>query len=157
MSEIKPANLSEISETLLIPLHYRAMESQCPDAMIKDEMAALLAGNNLHLTRIPARREMYQRYCSLPAYPAIIIGRFDPCQWAADPNRRSNFYDTCQKEAVADPATIKGFAGAAGCVEGIVRRMITWRLEIKFNREKYSSLPLQTSVGPRSFRASPQL
>lgn len=88
-----------------------------------DEMAAFLAGNKSPLTRIPARREMYQRYCSLPPYPAIIIGRFDPFHWAADPNRRNDFYDARQKEAVAAPITIKGFAGAAGVVEGIVRRI----------------------------------
>ena len=88
-----------------------------------DEIAALLTGDKLHLTRIPARREMYQRYCSLPPYPAILIGRFDPFQWAADPKRRSDFYDARQKKAITVPAIIKGFAGAAGCVEGIVRRI----------------------------------
>jgi len=39
MPEFKPADLSDISETLLIPLYYRAMETQRPDAMIKDEKA----------------------------------------------------------------------------------------------------------------------
>jgi len=88
-----------------------------------DEMSALLMDNKLALTRIPVRQEMYQRYCSLPPYPAIIIGRFDPFQWAADPKRRSDFYDKRQKEAIPTSVTINGFAGAAGCVEGIVRRI----------------------------------
>jgi len=88
-----------------------------------DEMTAFLAGDKSPLNRIPARREMYSRYCALPPYPAIIYGRFDPFQWAADPNRRSDFYDARQKETVAVPAVIKGFAGAAGRVEGIVRRI----------------------------------
>ncbi|MCC7451574.1 MAG: hypothetical protein IT324_29475 [Anaerolineae bacterium] len=88
-----------------------------------DEMTALLAGDKSCLSAIPARRAMHQRYCALPPYPAIIYGRFDPFKWAADPNRRSDFYDARQTEAAPLSAAIKGFAGAAGCVEGIVRRI----------------------------------
>jgi len=39
MSEIKSQTLSGVAETLLIPLYIRAMESQRPDALIKDERA----------------------------------------------------------------------------------------------------------------------
>jgi len=88
-----------------------------------DELAEALAGDKTSLTSPPARRQAYQRYCALPPYPAIIIGRFDPFAWAADPNRRSDFYDARQTGAAATSNTIKGFAGAAGCVEGIVRRI----------------------------------
>lgn len=88
-----------------------------------DEMAALLAGDKLSVNRIPARRETYQRYSALPPYPALIIGRFDPFRWAADPNRRSDFYDARQTGATVSSSTIKGIAGAAGRVEGIVRRI----------------------------------
>jgi O-methyltransferase involved in polyketide biosynthesis len=42
MSEATAENLSDVSETLLIPLYYRAMETQRPDAMIKDEKAVEL-------------------------------------------------------------------------------------------------------------------
>jgi len=42
MSETTAENLSDVSETLLIPLYYRAMETQRPDAMIKDEKAVEL-------------------------------------------------------------------------------------------------------------------
>jgi len=42
MSEPTAENLSDISETLLIPLYYRAIETQRPDAMIKDEKAVEL-------------------------------------------------------------------------------------------------------------------
>jgi len=42
ISEIKPADLNDISETLLIPLYYRAMETQRPDAMIKDDKAVTM-------------------------------------------------------------------------------------------------------------------
>jgi pyruvate,water dikinase len=88
-----------------------------------DELAGMLAGDRASLARVPARRETYQRYCTLPPYPAMIIGRFDPFQWAGDPNRRSDFYDARQTRIRALSAVIKGFAGAAGCAEGIVRRI----------------------------------
>lgn len=42
MSGTKAENLSDVSETLLIPLYYRAMETQSPEAMIKDEKAVEL-------------------------------------------------------------------------------------------------------------------
>jgi rifampicin phosphotransferase len=92
-------------------------------SLTSDEMTALLAGDKSSLSAIPARREMHRRYCALPPYPAIIYGRFDPFQWAADPNRRSDFYDARQTGAATLSSTIRGFAGAAGCVEGIVRRI----------------------------------
>jgi O-methyltransferase involved in polyketide biosynthesis len=42
MSEIKPKILSGVPETLLIPLYMRAMESQRPNAMMKDKKAVAL-------------------------------------------------------------------------------------------------------------------
>ena len=42
MSEIANQNLSGVSETLLLPLYIRAMESQRPDALIKDDQAVAL-------------------------------------------------------------------------------------------------------------------
>jgi O-methyltransferase involved in polyketide biosynthesis len=42
MSEITKPNLSGVSETLLLTLYIRAMESQRPDALIKDEKAVAL-------------------------------------------------------------------------------------------------------------------
>ncbi len=42
MSEITKPNLSGVAETLLITLYIRAMESQRPDALIKDERAEAL-------------------------------------------------------------------------------------------------------------------
>jgi O-methyltransferase involved in polyketide biosynthesis len=42
MSEIDNLNLSGVAETLLIPLYNRAMESQRPDAMLRDEKAVAL-------------------------------------------------------------------------------------------------------------------
>jgi len=42
MSEITNQNLSGVAETLLIPLYIRAIESQRPDALLKDEKAVAL-------------------------------------------------------------------------------------------------------------------
>jgi O-methyltransferase involved in polyketide biosynthesis len=42
MSEIDGQDLSDVAETLLITLYLRAMESQRPDALIKDEKAVAL-------------------------------------------------------------------------------------------------------------------
>ena len=42
MSETKPTTLDNLSETYLAPLYWKAMESQRPDAMIKDEKAVEL-------------------------------------------------------------------------------------------------------------------
>jgi O-methyltransferase involved in polyketide biosynthesis len=42
MSEANSPNLSGVAETLLLPLYNRAMESQRPDAMLKDEKAVEL-------------------------------------------------------------------------------------------------------------------
>ncbi|MBN1875782.1 MAG: hypothetical protein JXA33_16275 [Anaerolineae bacterium] len=91
-----------------------------------DEVLALLAGDNSACRFIPARKKTHERYRALPPYPTIIIGRFDPFQWAADPNRRSDIYNANAPLASQDMdtgTTIKGFAGALGIVEGTVRRL----------------------------------
>lgn len=90
-----------------------------------DEMIVVLSGQSTSVDTIPARRETYGRYVALPPYPAIIIGRFDPFQWAADPNRRSDYSDSRTPMPAPAVTTITGFAGAAGRVEGIVRRIDT--------------------------------
>lgn len=60
----------------------------------------------------------------MPPYPTFIRGRFDPERWASDPNRRSDFYDSRVTVTTApDSDTLTGFAGAAGRVEGLVRRL----------------------------------
>lgn len=94
-----------------------------------DEMIELLNNDRQSLQCIPARQEMYKRYSAMPPYPALIYGHFDPFQWAADPNRRNDFYDA-RKTSITSitgitttSSIIKGFAGAAGIVEGFVRRI----------------------------------
>ena len=84
------------------------------------EIVGLLRGDPAPLGQVPARRAAYQTYQALPPYPALIRGRFDPVRWAADPNRRSDYYDECAEKTRPDD-TITGFPGAAGVVEGTAR------------------------------------
>ncbi len=86
-------------------------------------MAAVLAGDKKSIASISGRRKVYDTYFSLPPYPALIIGQFDPVVWASDPNRRSDIFDSRCVKAHPVPSTISGYAGAAGCVEGIVHRL----------------------------------
>jgi phosphohistidine swiveling domain-containing protein len=91
-----------------------------------DEVLSLLVGDDSARRFLPARKETYERYRALPPYPTIIVGRFDPFQWAADPNRRSDIFNANAPAAPRDTeanSTIKGFAGALGIVEGTVRRL----------------------------------
>lgn len=88
-----------------------------------DELMGVLSGDETPVAYIPARRETYARYSALPPYPAIINGRFDPFQWAADPGRRSDYFDSHTPVIAPAPDVITGFAGAAGRVEGLVRRL----------------------------------
>jgi pyruvate,water dikinase len=88
-----------------------------------DELTRVLTGDKTALSRIPARRTAHGRYCALPPYPAMIVGHFDPFAWAADPGRRSDLFDARQASAAPADRTIHGSAGAAGVVEGSVRRL----------------------------------
>ncbi|MGP3963730.1 PEP/pyruvate-binding domain-containing protein [Nonomuraea sp. 3N208] len=84
------------------------------------EILDVLSGSRRPLTRVDGRRATYELYKSLPPYPGIIRGRFDPERWAADPDRRGDVYDAAA--TVAPPSqTISGFPGAAGVVEGTAR------------------------------------
>jgi pyruvate,water dikinase len=92
-----------------------------------NEIADFISGDRLPLSSIPARRSMHQRYCALPPYPAIIYGRFDPFQWASNPNHRSDIYDARQEKAAiirnVSTSMIKGYSGASGVVTGFVRKI----------------------------------
>jgi len=91
-----------------------------------NEVLSLLAGDDSARRFIPVRKEAYERYRALPPYPTIIVGRFDPFNWAADPKRRSDIYNANAPVAAHDREAdepIRGFAGALGIVEGTVRRL----------------------------------
>jgi rifampicin phosphotransferase len=90
------------------------------------EVLSLLEGDDSARRFISRRKEMYERYRALPPYPTVIVGRFDPFQWAADPKRRSDIYNANASAgviAIEASKTIKGFPGALGIVEGSVRRL----------------------------------
>lgn len=86
-----------------------------------DEVLDILSGDHSAVTYLPARKETYARYRELPTYPMVVRGRFDPSEWASDPERRYDIYDAAATRPVSDAATLVGFAGAAGHVEGTVR------------------------------------
>ena len=88
-----------------------------------DEIAAALSGDLSAAAFIPARREIYRRYSALPPYPAVIIGRFDPFAWAADPYRRQDLFDARASSPSPAGSAITGLPGAAGRAEGRVRRI----------------------------------
>jgi len=91
-----------------------------------DEVLALLAGDDTACRFIPKRKETYERYRALPPYPTIIVGRFNPFDWAADANRRSDVFNANApvNQSIQETSdTITGVPGALGTVEGIVRRL----------------------------------
>jgi phosphohistidine swiveling domain-containing protein len=96
--------------------------------LILDELLDLLAEKDVPVESIPARRETYERYKALPPLPVLIRGRFDPFQWAADPDRSNDVFDShglLPKLRLKPPREnlILGMPGAAGRVEGVVRRL----------------------------------
>lgn len=91
-----------------------------------NEVLALLSGDDTARRLIPLRKETYERYRSLPPYPTVILGRFDPFRWAADLQRRSDIYNANTPLAApiaASSDTLTGFPGAFGVAEGMVRRL----------------------------------
>ena len=87
------------------------------------EVPDLLKGSDIMLKHLAARKRNYELYQTLPAFPQFIRGFFDPFEWAKNDDRRIDYYDPQAKDAVSDedPKAIKGFAGAAGKIEGNVR------------------------------------
>jgi len=97
-----------------------------------DELIQLLSGEKVNMVYLPARRETYTRYKDLPCYPVAIFGRFDPFKWAADPKRRNDMFDSSGRyydlyynllDVSRSGDVIVGMPGAAGSVEGFVRRL----------------------------------
>ncbi|MFC4061765.1 PEP/pyruvate-binding domain-containing protein [Planomonospora corallina] len=85
-----------------------------------DELLAVLDGDTAPLERVPVRRATYEAYAALPPYPVLIVGRFDPVRWAADPGRRTDVHDA-RGTSVPVGEAVTGFPGAPGVVEGIAR------------------------------------
>ncbi len=85
----------------------------------------VLSGDNAPIQNIPQRKEKYQKFKSLPTYPSVIRGRFDPFQWAADPDRRSDIFDQSFLHSKNGSKIIEGSPGSAGQIEGIARCAFT--------------------------------
>jgi phosphohistidine swiveling domain-containing protein len=87
-----------------------------------DELLELLSGDGSVTGSIQPRRDAYQQYKTLPPYPSVIRGRFDPLTWAADPDRPTGIYRANGTDAQGpDLDLVAGSPGSAGVVEGIVR------------------------------------
>ena len=86
-----------------------------------DEMFALLKGDKTALQYIPARKASLEKYNSYPGFPNLVVGRFDPDSWMADPNRRYDVFVSDRVGSENVSSDVKGFAGAAGVVTGTVR------------------------------------
>lgn len=86
-----------------------------------DEIIQLLDGQDEATGQIPARKTASQKVSTLPEYPTIIVGRFDPFTWAADPNRRTDIYDANHRIRRRFTDQIKGIPGSAGQAEGRAR------------------------------------
>jgi phosphohistidine swiveling domain-containing protein len=86
-----------------------------------DEIIQLLGGQDEVTSQIPVRKTAYHKFSALPEYPTLIVGRFDPFTWAADPNRRSDIYDANHRIRRRFTDQIKGMPGSVGQVDGRVR------------------------------------
>jgi rifampicin phosphotransferase len=89
-----------------------------------EEILAVLSADDTTLSSVPDRQAIYARYRALPSYPVLIRGHFDPFEWAANPQRRSDVFDASGKSAPASDV-ISGFPGAPGTVEGCARVVLT--------------------------------
>ena len=91
------------------------------------EILEALAGDVLDPDEIAHRRRVHAGYAALPPLPGLIRGRFDPAAWAVDPDARVDPRSSTSSTLVAGSgadditATVTGFAGSAGVVEGTAR------------------------------------
>ena len=91
-----------------------------------NEVIDLLEGRALDRAEVAARQRAYRDYRSLPPYPNVLLGHFDPFAWAADPDRASGVFvegaasSVGRRHAEDGPGTITGSPGSAGVVEGTV-------------------------------------
>jgi len=86
-----------------------------------EEIIRLLSGQTNLTTQISVRNSAYHKFLALPQYPTIIMGNFNPYEWAADPNRRIDIYDNTGRIQKRFTNQIKGLPGSAGQAEGRVR------------------------------------
>ena len=114
------------------------------------EVFALIEGDVSSLRKIDDRKNSYERYCSYPVFPMVVLGRFDPERWIGDPDRSTAFYCEDMDEKVPDEekaeASVKGFAGARGKVTGRVK-VITDIKDIDQIEERDILVTVATNIG----------
>jgi phosphohistidine swiveling domain-containing protein len=86
-----------------------------------DEIIRMLDGQEDFNASISTRKMAHYKLAALPQYPTIIMGQFDPFEWAADPNRSTDIYDKARHIKKRFTNQIKGLPGSAGRAEGRVR------------------------------------
>jgi len=72
MTETTYQDLSGVAETLLIPLYIRAMESQRPDALIKDERAEALV-RQMDQDSLQSKLAKIEDYSAIPSFMQVAI------------------------------------------------------------------------------------
>jgi pyruvate,water dikinase len=85
------------------------------------EIPRFLQGDTSMLKHLSNRRNSFEKYQRLPAFPQFIRGRFNPREWLNSENRRQDYYDPNVGTLRPIDEGIKGFAGAPGTVKGRVR------------------------------------
>ena len=127
MTRVREAARSEIVRTFWVSRDFvLRVGSLCEldeDAFFLEyeELLHLLDGIDEATDQIPVRKKAYGKFSSLPQYPTLIMGDFDPVAWASNPNRRTDIYDAREHIKILFTSQIKGLPGSAGQVEGRVR------------------------------------
>ena len=85
-----------------------------------DEFFEALRSGVMPVETLVARRKTYEKNLKYPCFPSIVMGRFEPDEWCADANRRSDYYIQDMSAEPVQEGDIRGFPGAAGKVRGKV-------------------------------------
>lgn len=91
--------------------------------LMQDEIARLISDDASVIDKIQARKENYNKYRNYSMFPNLILGSFDPDKWEKDENKRRDFYSSFDSDSGCTDldSSVKGFPGAAGVIEGIVK------------------------------------
>jgi len=111
-----------------------------------DEAGDLLNSGTIDRERITMRKESHRIYKALPPLPNLISGQIYPEQWAKNPNRRLDYYDSHVSAKVDENELISGFPGASGVVDGTVRVLNSYHQSSQF-REGEILVASVTNVG----------
>jgi len=81
-----------------------------------DEILRLLDGEREAVTYIPARKAAFERYSSLPKYPSLLLGAFDPLDGSGAPSSPQT-----AESPLGDANILLGSPGSGGVAQGVVR------------------------------------